>query len=178
MEERLVAINLARREHYNNSRHMQLSMAKFWMMGLVTFLLVGGWMAETVAQSGQPTLVGRWKTIDDETGRVKSIVEITERNGIYTGKVVQLFRLPNEDQNPKCTECEDDRKGKLVMGMEIVRGMRRVGTKLRWEDGTICDPKNGSVYDCEMWIDPAKPNELKVRGYLYFLYRTQTWIRA
>jgi uncharacterized protein (DUF2147 family) len=160
------------------SMTMQFSMLKFALMALVTSLLVGGWMSETSAQSGQPTLVGRWKTIDDETGRVKSIVEITERNGVYTGRVVELFRLPGEDPQPKCTACEDDRKGKPVMGMEVVRGMRRVGSKLRWEGGTICDPKNGSVYDCEMWIDPAKPQELKVRGYLYFLYRTQTWIRV
>lgn len=159
------------------SNGMQFSFLKFGMMALVTTLLIGGWMAETAAQAGQPTLVGRWKTIDDETGRVKSIVEITERNGVYSGKVVELFRLPDEDPNPKCNACEDDRAGKLVMGMEVVREMRRVGGKLRWEDGTICDPQNGSVYDCEMWIDPAKPHELKVRGYLYFLYRTQTWVR-
>ena len=88
------------------------------------------------------------------------------------------FRLPNEDQNPRCTACTDDRKNQLALGMEIVRGMVQQGSKAEWEDGTICDPKNGKIYDCEMWIDPAKPNELKVRGYFYFVYRTQTWVRV
>jgi uncharacterized protein (DUF2147 family) len=157
---------------------MQFSLLKFAMMALVTSLLVGGWLAETAAQSGQPALVGRWKTVDDETGRVKSIVEITERNGIYSGRVVELFLLPGEEVRPVCKACEDDRKGAPILGMEVVRGMQRVAGKLRWEEGTICDPENGSVYDCEMWMDPANPQHLKVRGYLYFLYRTQTWIRV
>ena len=61
--------------------------------------------------------------------------------------------------------------------MEIVRDMVRDGKELEWEDGTICDPKNGKVYDCEMWFEDGNMNELKVRGYIYFLFRTQTWIR-
>ena len=134
--------------------------------------------APAAAQTSLPRIEGRWKTIDDETGRVKSIVEITKRGGKYYGKVVELFRLPNEDQNPRCTACTDDRKNQPALGMEIVRGMVQQCSKAEWEDGTICDPKNGKIYDCEMWIDPAKPNELKVRGYFYFVYRTQTWVRV
>jgi len=56
--------------------------------------------------------------------------------------------------------------------------MVQQGSKAEWEDGTICDPKNGKIYDCEMWFEPGKPNELKVRGYFYFVYRTQTWVRV
>ena len=59
----------------------------------------------------------------DETGRIKSIVEITERDGNFYGQVVELFRLPDEDQDPYCDKCEDDRKDKRVLGMEIVRDM-------------------------------------------------------
>ncbi|MGB1074863.1 MAG: DUF2147 domain-containing protein [Flavobacteriales bacterium] len=127
--------------------------------------------------SGQNPVLGQWKTIDDETGRVKSIVEISERDGQLYGTVVELFRLPDEDQDPHCDLCDDDRKDKRVLGMEIVRNMVQDGQKLEWEDGTICDPKNGKVYDCEMWIDPENMNELKVRGYILFLFRTQTWVR-
>lgn len=128
--------------------------------------------------SGQNPILGHWKTIDDETGRVKSIVEISEREGQLYGTVVELFRLPEEDQDPHCDLCDDDRKDKRVLGMEIVRNMVQDGQKLEWEDGTICDPKNGKVYDCEMWIDPDNMNELKVRGYILFLFRTQTWMRV
>lgn len=119
--------------------------------------------------------VGTWKTIDDETGREKSIVEITERDGKLYGKIVELFRLPTEDQDPVCDDCEDDRKDQKVLGMEIVRDMEQDGDE--WEDGTICDPKDGKIYDCKLWVDEDDPNKLQVRGYVLFFYRTQTWIR-
>jgi uncharacterized protein (DUF2147 family) len=128
------------------------------------------------SQASSP-LLGQWKTIDDETGRIKSIVEITERDGSFYGQVIELFRLPEEDQNPMCTGCEDDRKDKPSLGMEIVRDMK-LADEMEWEEGTICDPKTGKIYECEMFLESDNLNELKVRGYIYFLYRTQTWLRV
>ena len=60
--------------------------------------------------------------------------------------------------------------------MEIVRDMVPLST-LEWGDGTICDPKNGKIYDCEMWFEEDNMDELKVRGYIWILFRTQTWLR-
>ena len=136
---------------------------------LLAFLLGLG----TVWSQSNP-LLGKWKTKDDETGRIKSIVEITERDGQFYGTVVELFRLPDEEQDPYCDKCDDDRKDKRVLGMEIVRGMQADG-EMEWEDGTICDPKKGSVYDCEMWFEDGNMDVLKVRGYILFLFRTQEW---
>jgi uncharacterized protein (DUF2147 family) len=120
--------------------------------------------------------IGKWKTIDDKTGKPKSIVEISERNGIVYGKIIQLFREPNEDPNPKCTECTDDRKNQPAIGMEILRDMKWTGSM--YENGNICDPKNGTVYTCEMWLKSGDPNTLEVRGYWGFVYRTQNWQRV
>jgi uncharacterized protein (DUF2147 family) len=125
--------------------------------------------------SGQD-IFGKWKTVDDETGDVKSIVEIFEKDGKAYGKVIELFRKPNEDQDPHCTDCEDDRKGARIMGMEIIRDLER--DENEWEDGTICDPKNGKLYDCKIWLDEEDPNKLNVRGYILFIYRTQNWFRV
>ena len=122
------------------------------------------------------TLTGQWKTIDDDNaGRVKSIVEITEDAGKYYGTVVELFRLPDEDQDPHCEKCSDDRKDQRVLGMQIVRGMEAGDGE--WSEGSICDPKNGRVYDCKMWFEEGEPDVLKVRGYWGFVYRTQEWLR-
>ncbi|MDB4563936.1 DUF2147 domain-containing protein [Flavobacteriales bacterium] len=122
------------------------------------------------------SLVGKWKTIDDDNaGRVKSIVEITQEGGQYFGTVVELFRLPDEDQDPHCEKCSDDRKDKRVLGMQIVRGMEAGDGE--WSEGSICDPKNGRVYDCKMWFEEGEPDVLKVRGYWGFVYRTQEWLR-
>ena len=97
--------------------------------------------------SKQP-LLGKWKTKDDETGRIKSIVEITERDGKFYGQVVELFRLPEEDQDPFCDKCEDDRKDKRVLGMEIVRDME-FDEEWSGKMAPFAIPRRG-VYDCEM----------------------------
>lgn len=121
-------------------------------------------------------VVGTWKTIDDETGKPKSLVELSIKDGKLFGKVIKLYREAGEDPDPICDLCEDDRKDVKVLGMEIVRDMEKDNDE--WEDGTICDPKNGKVYDCKLWIDEENPNKLNVRGYIAFFYRTQYWERV
>ena len=45
--------------------------------------------------------VGRWKTIDDETGKVKSIVEITQAaDGTLQGKVVEILQSDRGPTRP------------------------------------------------------------------------------
>lgn len=121
-------------------------------------------------------VVGKWKTIDDKTGLVKSIVEIKEQNGQLSGTVIQLFRSEWANQNPKCTECKDDRKDMPMLGMDVVRNMKWNGSL--YKDGTICDPNNGDIYKCEMWLKSGDANKLEVRGYWGIIYRTQTWERV
>lgn len=66
---------------------------------------------------------GKWKTIDDETGQEKSIVEIFKKSdGKYYGKVTQLLIKP---ANANCVDCKDDRKNKPILGMEVVRGLKK-----------------------------------------------------
>lgn len=135
-------------------------------------------LAATSSLSIQPitaqSILGRWKTIDDETNEPKSIVEIAERNGKIYGKIVQLFRLPEEDPDPVCKECPSDdvRFNKKVLGMEIIQDMEPDGSE--FSGGTILDPKVGKIYRCRLWIDGEK---LKVRGYWGPFFRTQTWLK-
>lgn len=117
------------------------------------------------------SIFGTWKTIDDETGKPKSIVEIFEKDGKAFGKIIKLFREPNENQDPICDKCTDDRKDQKILGMEIIREMMQDDDE--WEDGTIMDPKKGTVYDCKMWVEDGN---LQVRGYIAFFFRTQTWL--
>ena len=127
------------------------------------------------------TVIGKWKTIDDETNREKSIVEIYKgEDGKIYGKVVELFRLPDEDQDPKCDECDEDdpRYNQRVKGMVILEGLvADEDNAKKWEDGEILDPKNGNVYSC--YIELVSDKKLKVRGFLGFslLGRTQYWYR-
>ena len=123
------------------------------------------------------SVTGKWKTIDDETKRAKSIVEIYEEDGKLYVKILELFREPDEDPDPICDLCDedDDRKDQKVNGMVIIRDMEKDDDE--WEDGTILDPNNGKVYDCKLWVDEEDPNLLNVRGYIAFFFRTQIWLR-
>jgi len=126
-----------------------------------------------ITNSYAQSVEGKWKTIDDETGKPKSIVEIFIKDGKAYGKIIKLFKEPSEDQDPICDECTDYRKDKKIIGMTIITDMVQDGDE--WEDGEILDPNNGKIYDCSFWIED---NQLKLRGYIAFFFRTQTWIRV
>lgn len=119
------------------------------------------------------SVVGTWKTIDDETGEAKSYVEIYEKDGKMCGKVTKLL-LKSPDT--VCQECPGDKKGKPVQGMEILWNLKEDGKT--YSGGKIMDPENGKTYKCYIELDGA--DKLKVRGYIGFaaLGRTQVWHRV
>jgi len=121
------------------------------------------------------TIEGKWKTIDDETGKTRSIVEIYQRGDEYFGKVTKILD-PISNQEALCEECDenDPRYMKKVVGMEIIKGMKLDNKKNEYEGGEILDPESGNLYDCRIWLD--EQGNLKLRGYLLFIYRTQTWL--
>ncbi|MEM7297666.1 MAG: DUF2147 domain-containing protein [Bacteroidota bacterium] len=119
------------------------------------------------------SIVGQWKTIDDESGKPRSVVDIYEKDGKYYGKIIQLFREPGEDPDPICDECGDHRAGQKVIGMEIITDTKYDKRDDQYRKGEILDPENGNIYDCKLWVEDGN---LKVRGYLLFFYRTQTWL--
>ncbi|MDZ4715742.1 MAG: DUF2147 domain-containing protein [Cytophagales bacterium] len=123
----------------------------------------------------QTSVVGKWKTIDDNTGEPRSIVEIFEEGGLVSGKVVRIFPRPNLEPDPICKKCspEDPRFNKKVIGMEIIRGLKKSGDE--YSGGDILDPENGRVYRSRIWVEDGV---LRVRGYWGPFYRTQTWLRA
>jgi uncharacterized protein (DUF2147 family) len=120
----------------------------------------------------QSDIRGKWKTIDDETGEEQSIVEIYEKAGKLFGKITKIFPAEGEELDPICDLCPDDRKNEKIIGMEIIRDMQWNAEVGEYEDGKILDPQDGKTYDCVIW---KEGDELKVRGYVAFFYRTQTW---
>ena len=115
--------------------------------------------------------VGRWKTVDDKTGKVISEVELYQQGGKVFGKIVGLTE-PNDAQGkPKtCSKCSGADKDKPIIGLVIIRDL--AATDGRYKGGTITDPEDGKVYKAEVWVEG---NTLKVRGYLGVFYKTQTW---
>lgn len=125
----------------------------------------------------QNSIVGNWKTIDDETGRPKAIIKIYEESGELRGQIIQLFRYPEDIENPVCDKCVGERQGRPVLNMVILWGLKKQ-EEGKWSGGEILDPKKGKIYSAKVeLIDEAK--RLKVRGFLGFslLGRTQIWER-
>lgn len=132
--------------------------------------LIFAFVALFFATLSYAQIEGKWKTIDDETGKEKSIVEIFKKSdGKYYGKIVKLLAKP---ANNNCVACKDDRKNKPLVGLEIIRGLSKDGSE--FSGGTITDPKSGKTYKCSV---TRAGDKLNVRGYVGFslIGRTQTW---
>jgi uncharacterized protein (DUF2147 family) len=130
--------------------------------------------------SAEEKLIGTWKTIADEgkdKGKAKSYLDISETGGLYFAKISKLLLKP---QDTKCDKCVGDLKDKPLIGMVIMRNMKKTGKVDKdfgeeYAGGQIMDPDNGKYYTCKIWI---KGDTLVVRGYIAFFYRTQRWYRV
>ena len=135
-------------------------------------------MMSLVAASAfaQMSPVGKWHSIDDKTKEIKSEIEIVDNGGVLSGRVAKLLRK-DAKQDAVCDQCTDDRKGKPILGMEIIRGAKKAEGKDVWEEGKILDPENGKAYTLRLTpIDAGK--KLEVRGSVFGIGRTQTWVRT
>lgn len=135
------------------------------------FLLLAFFLGLFVSYCQSP--VGTWATIDDETGKVKSHVQIYEKDGKLYGKIIKLLIKP---ENENCTKCSGAMKNKPLIGLEIMKGLKKDGEE--WTGGTIVDPKKGKEYSCTVTME--NKDKLKLRGYIgiSLIGRTQYWTRV
>ena len=140
----------------------------------ILLLIALGLMSTLAAANENP--VGLWRTIDDKSGKEKSLVRVVESNGQLQITIEKLFREPGEEPNPLCDKCPGEKKNKPVIGMQIGSGLKKDGDV--WSGGEILDPQNGKTYKCKVWLED-KGKKLNVRGFIgvSVLGRTQVWVR-
>lgn len=141
-------------------------------LSLVAALLL---LTAAVVAQAQTTPAGRWRAVDDATGRPSAIVELREVDGQYVG-VIKALLDPADDSTAVCDVCPDTRKGQRILGMEILRGMRPDGAG--WSGGSILDPETGKTYHAKMHLEDGG-TRLILRGYIGvpMFGRSQTWRR-
>lgn len=125
--------------------------------------------------SWSQTVFGKWKTIDDRNGITKAIVEVYEENGLLQARILRILEKGKE--NALCIKCKGELKDQPITGMKIMDNFER-NSKGEYRGVRLFDPEQGMTFRGKVWLDPEDPNKLKVRGYLAFLYRTQTWHRV
>ncbi|MSP52690.1 MAG: DUF2147 domain-containing protein [Gammaproteobacteria bacterium] len=127
------------------------------------------------------TPIGYWKTIDDKTSQVLSIVQIyAEKDGSLSGKVVTIMPVLGQQKTDVCQACKDQLHNKPILGMEIIWGMKHdMPMSDTWIDGHVLDPKSGSVYSGKMTV-LNNGQQLKLRGYVLMplLGRSEIWQRT
>lgn len=122
--------------------------------------------------------IGYWKTIDDVTGKPRSIVQIWNNNGQLQGKLVNIKFRSDESPKDLCVKCAPPRNTQRILGMTMLWGMTYMGNNT-WGNGQILDPKIGKIYRCKMYLAPTG-NSMEVRGYIGFslIGRSQNWYRV
>ncbi len=130
----------------------------------------------TTAQAQEPASaspLGLWRTIDDTSGQARALVRITERDGVLLGRIERLLLEPPD---AVCEACPGELKGRPVVGLTILRGLRREGEA--WTGGEVLDPNNGKTYRAQVRLAEAG-QKLHLRGYvgLPSVGRTQVWQR-
>ncbi len=126
-------------------------------------------VSSAVAQS----VSGKWMTYNEQTGSPLSMIEIKETDKGIEGSIVKIFLEPYQGEDPVCTKCPGNRKNKKVIDMNFMWGFKQESDA--WSFGQILDPESGEIYASKMWLEDE--NTLKVRGFIGFIYRTQTWKR-
>jgi uncharacterized protein (DUF2147 family) len=156
-----------------NNRHL-INMRN--CMRMLLLILVVFVAPNVFAQSVNPS--GYWKTIDDETGQPRSVVQIWLSGGQLEGKLVNVFMRPGETRNDLCVHCAPPRNTEKIWGMTMLWGMTLESQNV-WSGGTILDPHNGQTYRCLITVSPDGKS-MQVRGYIgiSLFGRTQMWYRV
>jgi len=85
-------------------------MRKYLLLSVATILL-------TLSGNAQSVL-GKWYSIDPDTGMNESVIEVYEKEDKVYGKIVQI--LKEEDKDKTCIECTGKDKDQPIQGLNVL----------------------------------------------------------
>lgn len=129
-------------------------------------------LAIAAAASAADPVDGRWRTLDDETGKPMSIVEVSTAGGTLNARVVETLNEPNA----RCTKCSGADKNKPVVGMRVLWDLKQQDGV--WGGGSGFKPSTGDSFRAKSVKPSADGRTLEVTGCKLMFCRTAKWKRA
>lgn len=117
--------------------------------------------------------IGKWKTLDDKTGKAMTITEVyAAKNDTLAARIVENLGMP-----ATCDECSGANKGKPFVGIITVWNMKanKDGT---WGGGDGYKPSEDMNFTAKSMTLVEGGSKLEVKGCKAFFCRTATWIRT
>lgn len=120
----------------------------------------------------QTSPIGKWKTLDDETSKPMTVVEVYEaKNGTLAAKIVENIAAP-----ANCTKCSGKDKDKPIVGMPVLWNLKNKGDGT-WGDGNGFKPSSGDKFKAKSIKVVDGGNKLEITGCKAIFCRTATWVK-
>lgn len=158
------------------------------LRNLISRLAVVCLLTMTAAMSwaaSSDSILGYWRTIDDESGFAKAIVHIQNaQNGSYLSTIVATVERPDYTPAERCNNCPAPFTNRKIIGIPLLWDLRaastnKVGGEQHYTGGYLIDPLSGKFYQISAKLS-NDGRRLTLRGYIIgvpFIGRTQTWMR-
>ena len=116
--------------------------------------------------------IGKWKTLDDETGKAMTITEVYEaKNGTLAAKITENLGLP-----ATCSECSAPYTGKPFVGIVTLSNLK-ANKDGSWS-GSGYKPSDDRKFNAKSVKLVDGGNKLEVKGCVAFICKTATWVRV
>lgn len=99
-------------------------------------------------------------------------IEIYKKNGKYYGKIIALNGY-EEGQTTDSKNPDEAKQNKLLLGMEIIKGLEFDSETKEWVNGTMYGPEKGMTFNLD--ITEMRKDEIEVVGSKYIFWHTLVW---